>query len=274
MKKIETQVNPWSTLKINSDLKEVIKYPRVLSSPSEFVLQDSVSRTIFSGVCLKCKYIDEFSFSMRLSTPICESNLNLEQLENFVMRYGSCQSRWIEGEKSVFRKENMEQTIDKVIEYVEVNLSKKGNRSLLISKNDVLNKLNHMMTLFPITNSIDHGDLHIHNLVELDSQYYAIDWEKVRITHPFLSLSHLIISLNLINFRLNNNSIDSYLSNWSHFADFPDLKRLLNSFILAVPLIYSYYYSIWSSSESFVDINTSYDSSFLLNLNTQNLIYP
>lgn len=81
----------------------------------------------------------------------------------------------------------------------------------------------------PFAAALDHGDLHLGNLLVDGSDYRLCDWGDASITHPFCSLLPLLESVLRpldVDARevVGNQLRDAYLQSWSYLADMQQLQ--------------------------------------------------
>ncbi|MBX3061098.1 MAG: phosphotransferase [Anaerolineae bacterium] len=95
---------------------------------------------------------------------------------------------------------------------------------------------------YPIPDTLHHGDLHDGNIFLWDGQPRFFDWGDASITHPFVSLRTVFVSVE-ISFDLPDGGAkefafrDAYLQPWAHLAPLADIIKAYRLAQCLAPLI-------------------------------------
>jgi hypothetical protein len=96
-----------------------------------------------------------------------------------------------------------------------------------------------------IADTLEHGDLHAHNINVGDDGLVFYDWTLTAVTHPFLSMAYLEQFLEGKNSALPvslESLREAYVKHWSTIAEVPDLRQGLRSAMVLLPLYWALTY--------------------------------
>lgn len=96
-----------------------------------------------------------------------------------------------------------------------------------------------------IPDTLEHGDLHAHNINVRDDGLVFYDWTLTAVTHPFLSMAYLehFLAGKQETPPVSVESLrETYLAHWSDMAQLADLRRGLRSAMVLLPLYWALTY--------------------------------
>lgn len=133
-----------------------------------------------------------------------------------------------------------EKNLGKVIRDMSGFISKKTYHELARSISDVVSLIQLLTAKLP--SSLDHGDLFGGNVKVEEGKPLIFDWSNSSITHPFLSVVHLIEEVaDFFSEDTSNEVLNDYLKEWN---DYGKLDALTNEFIIIRLLAPIYYLSV------------------------------
>lgn len=106
----------------------------------------------------------------------------------------------------------------------------------------VLQQICRYLADFPYAVALDHGDLHLGNVLVQQDHLHICDWGDVCITHPFCSLYPMLEGAisNTLPFEFDTPTqtlIDSYLNPWTCFAPMDSLKIVFQQALSVASLL-------------------------------------
>ncbi|MCO4793483.1 MAG: hypothetical protein KC493_07220 [Bacteriovoracaceae bacterium] len=153
--------------------------------------------------------------------------------------------------------------------FVTEKFSEDDLDKIRVKVNQLISKINK----FDIPNTLEHGDLHLGNYIENgDVKGFFIDWSEAKITHPFLSLSHIVFSLSgMFDGKKINIDIEAveekYLKKWTKYGSINELTELLSLIKILSPYYYcNQYYNNYLKLDGPIKEQNRQDVLMLLNV--------
>ena len=99
------------------------------------------------------------------------------------------------------------------------------------------------LTSSSFASALDHGDLHIWNVLVKNDKPVIIDWGDATLTHPFIGIYQTLSLLFENRFSFSNPQVQNlkrcYLEPWTIFAPFRELERHLKLALSIAPIMQS-----------------------------------
>lgn len=226
----------------------IAKYPKQKSRESKIlnILNDTSSSVLPVLINADTKSI----VIQKLELPV----LNQHCLQDLLIRYAQLQ---IESRNQLDRLKQIGVTDTRLLEFDGdlIQWMASQNPSLV----EKLKKCLFHIRSSSVPMTLEHGDLHVGNIMSDGQVLKIIDWSEVSIAHPFLSVAHL---MNDPRFDFNRELLwHTYLCQWRSFAQMDVLEQ---TSILVTEFAWAYfahrYYQIGKSmpkEESLVFLNFS-----------------